>query len=87
MILKKDTSTIEVFVNLWDAPFGKPLRVKEISALNDEVRLVLNQLGLDRGEAVQKKHLAPLGDPVTLQIGSQLFTLRSEICRHIQVEA
>lgn len=74
-------------MNLWEAPFGQPLRVKEIAGLSEEVRLVLNQLGLDQGETVEKKHLAPLGDPVSLLIGSQLFSLRAEVCRHIQVEA
>lgn len=73
-------------MNLWEAPFGRPLRVKEITGLSEEVRLVLNQLGLDQGEAVEKKHLAPLGDPVSLLIGSQLFSLRAEVCRHIQVQ-
>jgi Fe2+ transport system protein FeoA len=73
-------------VNLWDAPFGQPLRVKEITGLSDEVRLVLNQLGLDQGESVEKKHLAPLGDPVSLLIGSQLFSLRAEVCLHVQVQ-
>lgn len=74
-------------MNLWEAPFGRPLRIKNITGLSDEVRLVLNQLGLDQGETVEKKYLAPLGDPVSLLIGSQLFTLRAEICRHVQVEA
>lgn len=73
-------------MNLWEAPFGRPLRVKNITGLSDEVRLVLNQLGLDQGETVEKKHVAPLGDPVSLLIGSQLFSLRAEVCRHIQVE-
>lgn len=74
-------------MNLWDAPFGRPLRVLDLSGLSEEVRLILTQLGLDNGETVEKKHLAPLGDPVSLQIGSQLFSLRAETCRRIQVEA
>ena len=73
-------------MNLWEAPFGRPLRVKNLSGLSDEVRLVLNQLGVDQGEILEKKHLAPLGDPVSLLIGSQLFSLRAEVCRQIQVE-
>jgi len=73
-------------VNLWDAPFRKPLRVLELSGFGDEVLLVLVQLGIDVGETIEKVHAAPLRDPVSLRIGDQLFTLRSEICRLVRVE-
>jgi Fe2+ transport system protein FeoA len=52
-----------------------------------EVQLVLSQLGLDQGELLTKKNLAPLGDPLSLLIGSHTFTLRAEICRQILVES
>ncbi len=48
---------------------------------------MLAQLGLDSGETVEKVHIAPLRDPVSLRIGEQLFTLRADMCRRIQVEA
>lgn len=73
-------------MNLWDAPFRKPLRVLELSGFGDEVLLVLVQLGIDVGETIEKVHAAPLRDPVSLRIGDQLFTLRSEICRLVRVE-
>lgn len=73
-------------VTLWDAPFQKVLRVRNLEGLTPEVRLVLTQLGLDPGETVEKRHSAPLGDPITIRIGAQLFTLRKDICRRIQVE-
>ena len=74
-------------MTLWDAPFRSPLRVLDLAALKEEVRLVLLQLGIDQGETIEKVHAAPLGDPVSLRIGEQLFTLRSEVCRGIQVES
>jgi len=74
-------------VNLWDAPFSRPLRVLDLSALPAEVRLILSQLGLDQGEILTKQNLAPLGDPLSLLIGSHTFTLRAEICRQILVES
>jgi Fe2+ transport system protein FeoA len=73
-------------VTLWEAPFLMPLRVVDLAGLAPEVRLVLIQLGLDPGESVEKRHAAPLGDPITLRIGSQLFTLRKEICQLVHVE-
>ena len=73
-------------VTLWDAPFEKALRVRNLERLAPEVRLVLTQLGLDHGETVEKRHSAPLGDPITLRIGAQLFTLRKDVCRRIEVE-
>ncbi len=73
-------------MTLWDAPFQQPLKILTLQGFSEEVQLVLVQLGLDVGEIIQKCHVAPLGDPVSLLIGSHLFTLRSEVCRQIQVE-
>jgi Fe2+ transport system protein FeoA len=73
-------------MTLLEAPFRKKLLVRDMPGLPEEVRLVLVQLGLDRGETIEKIRLAPLGDPVSLQIGQQLFTLRKEICVQILVD-
>ncbi|MGE3262661.1 MAG: ferrous iron transport protein A [Bacteriovoracia bacterium] len=73
-------------MNLFEAPFRQPLRVSALASLSEEVRLVLIQLGVDKDEWIEKVHVAPLGDPVSLRIGQQLFTLRKEICRQIEVE-
>lgn len=74
-------------VTLWDAPFRRPLRIVDLSGLGGEVLQVLIQLGLDSGETIEKVHRAPLRDPISFRVGEQLFTLRSEVCRKIQVEA
>ncbi len=74
-------------MTLWDAPFRRPLRVTDLQGFGEEIRAVLAQLGLDSGETVEKVHIAPLRDPVSLRIGEQLFTLRADMCRRIQVEA
>jgi Fe2+ transport system protein FeoA len=77
-------------VNLWEAPFRRPLRILDLAgfgASEEEVRLVLTQLGVDEGETIEKLHAAPLFDPVSLRIGEQVFTLRGEVCRKIRVEA
>ena len=73
-------------INLWDAPFLTPLKIRSLDALSEEARLVLAQLGFDQDETIQKMHKAPLGDPASILIGDQQFTLRAQICRKIQVE-
>jgi Fe2+ transport system protein FeoA len=77
-------------VTLWDAPFRQKLRILSLAgfgAADDEIRLVLTQLGVDAGETIEKVHAAPLRDPVSLLIGEQVFSLRKELCRNIIVEA
>jgi Fe2+ transport system protein FeoA len=77
-------------MTLWDAPFRRNLRILSLSGFgpgDDETRLVLTQLGIDAGETIEKIHDAPLRDPVSLMIGEQVFTLRKELCRKIDVEA
>lgn len=76
-------------MNLREAPFRRPLRIVDLSGFGpgeDEARLVLTQLGIEPGETIQKLHAAPLGDPVSLLIGEQVFTLRKETCRKIEVQ-
>ena len=76
-------------MNLWDAPFRKPLRILDLSGFGPselEARLVLTQLGVDAGETIEKLHAAPLRDPVSLRIGQQVFSLRADVCRKIAVE-
>lgn len=75
-----------ITLNLWDAPFQTPLKIQSMAELSEEVRLVLVQLGFDQDEIIQKMHKAPLGDPTSILIGDQQFTLRAEICRKIMVE-
>ena len=79
----------EAKMDLWEAPFRKKLRILDLagfSVSDQETCLVLHQLGVDEGEVVEKIQLAPLGDPVSLRIGEQVFTLRGDICRKIRVE-
>ena len=73
-------------MNLIDAPFQKMLKIQTLAIPSEEVRLVLLQLGLDDGEIIKKLHIAPLGDPLSILVGEQVFSLRKEICACIQVE-
>lgn len=72
-------------MNLSEAPFGTPLRVVRVS-LDAERAFVLAQLGVAAGENLEKVHAAPLGDPLTLRLGEQLFALRKDLCAAVEVE-
>jgi Fe2+ transport system protein FeoA len=88
MVSRQEALFVRYMLNLWDAPFRKPLRILDLAFGADaesEARLVLAQLGVDVGEIVEKLHAAPLADPVSLKIGEQVFTLRREICRKVEV--
>lgn len=74
-------------MNLFDAPFQQLLTVKNLSALPEDSRLVLQQMGLFPEEKIEKLHTAPLGDPIAIRIGEHAFSLRKELCKVIQVES
>lgn len=71
--------------SLLEAPFAKSLRIAEIGADSDVV-LVLRQLGIATELQVEKIHQAPLGDPITVRVGTHQFALRRDLCRLIHVE-
>ena len=73
-------------MNLAEAPLNTILRIAAVDAGSVDVDLVLRQMGIFVGESVEKLHVAPLGDPLTLRIGGQRFSLRMEISRAIRVE-
>lgn len=74
-------------MNLAKAPLNTTLRIAKIDAGSEDESLVLRQMGIYVGERVEKLHVAPLGDPLTLRVGGQRFSLRMEISKRILVEA
>ena len=72
-------------MDLIEAPFQCELKIVEISGLGQETELVLRQLGIYPAENIEKLHVAPLGDPLTVRVGGQRFSLRKEICRGVKV--
>ena len=72
-------------MNLLEAEFGIPLRISDLSLEMDQV-VVLAQIGLAKNDLIEKIHQAPLRDPLTVRVGQNLFSLRREICRQVQVE-
>lgn len=77
---------VEKTVSLSKAPLGQKLLVKSLGHSDPHIRLVLIQMGLGEGEILEKVHVAPLHDPFSIRIGSQMFTLRNEIGNEVIVE-
>ena len=74
-------------MNLFEANFGTLLCIESLKNLSGDQSLILCQLGFCVGDVLEKVHAAPLGDPITVRIGEQLYSLRKEICEQIQVQA
>jgi len=73
-------------ISLSEAPFSRSLKVISLDGLPKDAQIVLEQLGLFPQELIEKIHSAPLGDPIAIRIGEQVFSLRNEICKLISVE-
>lgn len=67
------------------APEGQRLEVLEID-LPIEVRTMLSHLGLEVGEVIERIATMPLGDPIALCMGGQVFSLRKEVCEKMKVK-
>ena len=72
-------------LTLWTAPFSQKLKIQKVT-LSDESKRILLQMGMDVGDCVEKLHAAPLGEPVSILIGSQQFALRKDVCKNVYVE-
>jgi Fe2+ transport system protein FeoA len=73
-------------LNLFSAPYATPLKVVRAEGISADAELILDQLGLYAGAALEKLHAAPLGDPITVRLGSQSFALQKALCCQILVE-
>ena len=56
------------------------------SSLSPPYRRLLSHLGINRRSVVTLVRLAPLGDPLQLQILGSQFSLRASEARHIYVD-
>lgn len=58
--------------------------ITELSA--DDVGLKLLEMGLLPGEKISIDKIAPLGDPISVKIGTYLLSLRKEEARTVKVQ-
>ncbi|MCO5143194.1 MAG: ferrous iron transport protein A [Oligoflexia bacterium] len=76
---------METQIKLSLAPEGRRLEVIEIN-LPEDVKTMLSHLGLEVGEVIERTATMPLGDPIALHMGGQVFSLRKEVCEKMKVK-
>jgi len=71
-------------VKLTDLRKGQSAEI--ISFDKDDLKLRFYEMGCLPGEKVTVELIAPLGDPIAINIGGYLLSLRKQDARHIKVE-
>ena len=58
-----------------------------IRSVNDEeIGIVLTEMGCRPGVEVRVEHVAPLGDPMALAVSGQLISLRKQLASLVEVD-
>lgn len=73
-------------MNLDTAPLGAPLVVRAVTGQGSFRRRLL-ELGLLPGVAVRKTKVAPLGDPIELEVRGARLSIRRAEARGVEVVA
>ena len=71
-------------MKLTDLRIGQSAEI--ISFENDDLKLRFYEMGCLPGEQVTIEMIAPFGDPIAINIGGYLLSLRKQEARHIKVE-
>ena len=72
--------------NLADLKVGQKARVLKLNEENKAIRRHLLDMGITRGVKITIKKVAPMGDPIDLQLRDYELCLRKEDLRKIEVE-
>jgi len=71
---------------LSDLKIGQKAIVKKINVTNKEIRRHLFDMGVTRGVEVRIKKIAPMGEPVDIEIRGYELALRKQEMSGIEVE-
>ena len=71
---------------LSDLKIGQKAKVLKINVTNKEIRRHLFDMGVTRGVEVRIKKIAPMGEPVDIEIRGYELALRKQEMRGIEVE-
>ena len=71
---------------LSDLKIGQRAKVLKINVTNKEIRRHLFDMGVTRGVEVRIKKIAPMGEPVDIEIRGYELALRKQEMRGIEVE-
>lgn len=72
--------------NLSELKIGQKAIVKKLNFENKEIRRHLLDMGVTRGVLVKIKKIAPMGEPIDLEIRGYELALRKSELRNIDVE-
>lgn len=73
-------------MNLSELKVGQESKVLRLDVTNKEIRRHLLDMGLTRGVKVKIKKIAPMGDPIDIELrGYELCISKSDL-KNIQVE-
>ena len=73
-------------MNLSELKVGQESKVLKLDVTNKEIRRHLLDMGLTRGVKVKIKKIAPMGDPIDIELrGYELCISKSDL-KNIQVE-
>ena len=71
---------------LSDLKVGQKAKVLKLNEQNKAIRRHLLDMGITRGVEITIKKVAPMGDPIDLQLRDYELCLRKEDLRKIEVE-
>ena len=71
---------------LKDAKIGQTVRVKKLTGEGAVKRRIMD-MGLTKGTEVYVRKVAPLGDPIEVNVRSYELSLRKADCEQIEVTA
>lgn len=72
--------------NLSELEVGQKAKVLKLTEENKAIRRHLLDMGITRGVEITIKKVAPMGDPIDLQLRDYELCLRKEDLRKIEVE-
>ncbi|MBE5812805.1 MAG: ferrous iron transport protein A [Clostridiales bacterium] len=72
--------------NLSELKIGQKAIVKKLNFENKEIRRHLLDMGVTRGVQVKVKKIAPMGEPIDLELRGYELALRKSELRNIEVE-
>ena len=73
-------------MNLSDLKVGQEAKVLKLDVKNKEIRRHLLDMGLTRGVKVRIKKIAPLGDPVDIELRNYELCIGKSDLKKVKVE-
>ncbi len=73
-------------MNLSELKIGQKAKVLKLNILSKEIRRHLLDMGLTRGAEVKIKKIAPLGDPIDIELRGYELCISKNDLKQIEVE-